>query len=62
MTIGSVRGYVYETTSHYFLKVNKDNNKFAKVNKMVFGEIVEPSTRALIDDDYEEYPDYVKYI
>jgi hypothetical protein len=27
---------------------------------MVFGEIVEPSTRALIDDDYEEYPDYVK--
>jgi hypothetical protein len=29
---------------------------------MVFGEIVEPSTRALIDDDYEEYPDYVKYI
>ncbi|KYB29278.1 uncharacterized protein PSMG1 [Tribolium castaneum] len=27
---------------------------------MVFGEIVEPSTRALIDDEYEEYSDYIK--
>lgn len=27
----------------------------------LFGEIVEPSTRALIDDDYAEYPDYSKY-
>ncbi|XP_044258416.1 uncharacterized protein LOC123007277 [Tribolium madens] len=27
---------------------------------MVFGEIVEPSTRALIDDEYEEYREYIK--
>ncbi|KAJ3665464.1 hypothetical protein Zmor_000958 [Zophobas morio] len=27
---------------------------------MVFGEIVEPSTRALIDDEFEEYPTYTK--
>ncbi|CAG9861048.1 unnamed protein product [Phyllotreta striolata] len=27
----------------------------------LFGEIVEPSTRALIDDDIEEYPDYLGF-
>ncbi|XP_018579485.1 uncharacterized protein LOC108917406 [Anoplophora glabripennis] len=29
---------------------------------MVFGEIVEPSTRALIDEDLEEYPEYTESI
>lgn len=28
---------------------------------MVFGEIIEPSTRALIDDDYEEYPETFRF-
>ncbi|KAJ8945864.1 hypothetical protein NQ318_002703 [Aromia moschata] len=29
---------------------------------MLFGEIVEPSTRALIEDDLEEYPEYTESV
>ncbi|KAJ8961644.1 hypothetical protein NQ314_005896 [Rhamnusium bicolor] len=29
---------------------------------MVFGEIIEPSTRALIDEDLEEYPEFIESI
>ncbi|XP_056631220.1 uncharacterized protein LOC130441522 [Diorhabda sublineata] len=30
------------------------------MSSVLFGEIVEPSTRALIDEDLEEYPEYVE--
>nr|XP_023025780.1 uncharacterized protein LOC111513786 [Leptinotarsa decemlineata] len=30
------------------------------MSSLLFGEIVEPTTRALIDDDLEEYPEYIQ--